>query len=66
MTATVNTLPFVMGQQAMQVTWDLLPGDFKGGFVETPEIITDKSNVLQFLSHPETLYPKPSKVYPSA
>jgi ribose transport system substrate-binding protein len=65
-TATVNTIPFVMGQQAMQVTMDILTGKFKGGYVETPEIITDKSNVLQFLSHPETLYPKPSKVYASA
>jgi ribose transport system substrate-binding protein len=63
-TATVNTMPFEMGRQAMQVTHDCLTGTFRGGFVETPEVITDKSNVLRFLCHPESLYPKPSKAYP--
>lgn len=62
-TATVNTTPFVMGQQAMQVMWDCLNGKFKGGFVETPTVIADKNNVNQFLCHPETLYPKPAKTY---
>jgi ribose transport system substrate-binding protein len=62
-TATVNTTPFEMGRVAMQVTMDCLTGKFHGGYVETPVVITDKTNVLQFLCHPESLYPKPSKAY---
>lgn len=63
MTATVNTTPFVMGQVVLQVTVDCLNGKYPGGWVETPTVIVDKTNVLQFLCHPETLYPKPSKTY---
>ena len=62
-TATVNTTPFVMGQIALQVALDGLYGNFKGGFVETPTVITDKANVLSFLQKPENLFPKPSKPY---
>ncbi len=62
-TATVNTTPFEMGRQAMQVMMDCLTGKFKGGYVETPTVIVDKNNIVQFLCHPERLYPKPVKSY---
>jgi ribose transport system substrate-binding protein len=62
-TATVDTTPFVMGQVAMQVVLDIFGKSFRGGFVETPTTIVDKSNVLEALRHPERLYPKPSKKY---
>jgi ribose transport system substrate-binding protein len=62
-TATVNTTPFEMGRTVLQVTMDCLAGKYKGGYVETPVQITTKSNVTQFLCHPERLYPKPSKTY---
>lgn len=62
-TATVDTTPYVMGQIALAVTADVLDNKFKGGWVETPTEIVDKTNVLDKLRHPERLYPKPSKQY---
>ncbi len=62
-TATVNTTPYLMGRIALQVGLDGLYGNFKGGYVETPTVIVDKANVLEYLRKPETLYPKPSKQY---
>lgn len=62
-TATVNTTPFEMGRQAMQVMMDCLNGKFRGGYVETPTVIVDKNNVTEFLCHPERLYPKPVTSY---
>ncbi len=62
-TATVNTTPYVMGQVALQVTYDCLNGDYPGGWTETPTTIADQSNAVEFLCHPETLYPKPSQEY---
>lgn len=62
-TATVNTTPFEMGRQAMQVMTDCLTGKFRGGYVETPTVIVDKNNVTAFLCHPERLYPKPVQTY---
>ncbi len=56
-TATVNTTPFVMGQVGLQVTMDCLNGVFPGGWVETPTVVVDKSNVLDYLCQPEKLYP---------
>lgn len=61
--ATANTTPFVMGQIAFQVAMDGLNGDFTGGFVETPSIVTDADNVLGFLQEPDKLYPAPSKEF---
>ena len=61
--ATANTTPFVMGRIALQVVIDSLNGKFTGGFVETPSVVTDASNVLSFLQKPEELFPAPSKVY---
>lgn len=61
--ATVNTSPFGMGEIALQVALDGLAGKFEGGYVETPTVIVDSENVIDFLSHPEALYPKPSKDY---
>jgi ribose transport system substrate-binding protein len=60
---TVNTTPYVMGQVVLTVTMDCLKGTYPGGWVETPVTIVDASNVINFLCHPETLYPKPSKTY---
>jgi ribose transport system substrate-binding protein len=60
---TVNTTPYVMGQVVLQVTLDCLAGTYPGGWVETPVTIVDSSNVINFLCHPETLDPKPSKEY---
>ncbi len=62
-TATVDTTPFVMGEIALDVAADVLDNKFPGGWVETPTRIVDKSNVVEVLQHPETLYPKPSKKY---
>lgn len=61
--ATANTTPFVMGQIAFQVAMDGLNGDFLGGFVETPSVVTDADNVLGFLQEPDKLYPAPSKEF---
>jgi ribose transport system substrate-binding protein len=62
-TGTSNTVPFVMGKITMQVAMDILNGKYPGGYVETPATITTKDNAVQFLSHPENLFPKPSKAY---
>lgn len=62
-TATVNTTPFEMGRQTMQVMMDCLNRKFRGGYVETPTVIVDRKNVVQFLCRPERLYPKPAKPY---
>ncbi|RKP51858.1 sugar ABC transporter substrate-binding protein [Pararobbsia silviterrae] len=62
-TATVNTAPFQMGETAFDVTMDVLSHKYKGGFVETPAQIVDKTNVLPILKDPASLYPKPSKAY---
>lgn len=61
--ATVNTTPFVMGQIALSVTLDAMKGKFKGGFVETPTTIVDKSNVTAVLKDAASLHPKPSRSY---
>lgn len=62
-TATVNTTPFVMGEIALQVAMDVLNGKYPGGWTETPTTITDKTNVVSFLCHPENLFPQPSQKY---
>lgn len=61
--ATLNTDPFQMGRIALQVALDGLVGRFDGGYVETPTVIVDRENVMDYLQNPETLYPKPSKSY---
>jgi ribose transport system substrate-binding protein len=62
-TATVNTTPFVMGKVVLQVTMDCLNGVYPGGWTETPTVIVDQTNALDYLCHPENLYPKPSQEY---
>jgi ribose transport system substrate-binding protein len=62
-TATVNTVPFQMGQAAMSVTLDALNNKIQGGFFEIPTEIVDGNNVVPVLQHPEKLHPKPSKAY---
>jgi ribose transport system substrate-binding protein len=59
----VNTTPFVMGQVGLQVTMDCLNGVFPGGWVETPTVVVDKSNVLDYLCQPEKLYPEVAGTY---
>ncbi len=62
-TATVNTVPFLMGQAAMHATLDALDHKFPGGWVEIPTEIVDGTNVIAVLQKPEKLYPKPSKAF---
>lgn len=62
-TATVNTTPYVMGQIVLQVALDGLYGNFDGGFVETPTVIVDQDNAVEYLQEPGKLFPKPSKEY---
>jgi ribose transport system substrate-binding protein len=62
-TATVNTVPFLMGQAAMKATLDALNHKFPGGWVEIPTEIVDADNVVSVLQQPEKLYPQPSKSY---
>jgi ribose transport system substrate-binding protein len=62
-TATVNTTPFIMGKVALQVLMDVLNGTYPGGWTETPTVNTDKANVVEFLCHPEKLFPQPSMEY---
>jgi ribose transport system substrate-binding protein len=61
--ATVNTTPFTMGKVALQVAMDCLNKVFPGGWVETPTVIVDSTNVLNYLCKPENLYPAPSQEY---
>lgn len=56
-TATVNTTPFVMGQVGLQVTMDCLNGVYPGGWTETPTVVVDQSNVMEYICQPEKLYP---------
>lgn len=61
--ATVNTTPFVMGEVVLQVAMDCLNGEYPGGWVETPTVIVDQTNVEGYLCQPDKLYPKPSEEY---
>lgn len=47
--ATTDTNPFGMGEVAMQIVLDAIDGYFRGGFVEQPTTIVDRSNVSKFL-----------------
>ncbi len=60
---TVHTAPYEMGSIVLQVALDGLAGRFEGGYVETPTIIVDSENVLDYLREPDSLYPRPSKEY---
>jgi len=62
-TGTVNTTPFVMGKVALQVALDCLNKVYPGGWTETPVVIVNQTNAIDFLCKPENLYPKPSKEY---
>jgi ribose transport system substrate-binding protein len=62
-TATVNTTPFVMGEVVLQVTVDCINGSYPGGWVETPTVVVNQSNVLNYLCRPETLFPPVSGSY---
>lgn len=61
--ATVDSVPFVMGKVAMTVALEALDHKFAGGWVEIPTRIVDADNVIPILQQPETLYPAPSKTY---
>ncbi|MBN1966110.1 MAG: substrate-binding domain-containing protein, partial [Anaerolineae bacterium] len=62
-TATVNTTPYVMGQVALQVTMDCLNGVYPGGWTETPTVVVDNSNVMEYICHPEALFPPLAEEY---
>ncbi|MBL8153694.1 MAG: sugar ABC transporter substrate-binding protein [Anaerolineae bacterium] len=62
-TATVNTTPFVMGQVALQVARDCLGGSFPGGWVETPTVVVNQSNAMEYICKPETLFPPLAGTY---
>jgi ABC-type sugar transport system substrate-binding protein len=49
LTATVDAVPYLMGEIAMQIVLDSLSGKFKGGWVETTATIRDASNVSDVL-----------------
>ncbi len=62
-TATVNTTPFVMGEVVLQVAMDCVGGSYPGGWVETPTVVVNQANVLNYLCRPETLFPPVSGTY---
>jgi ribose transport system substrate-binding protein len=62
-TATVNTTPFVMGQVGLQVTMDCLNGVYPGGWTETPTVVVDHSNVMDYICQPEKLFPPLAEEY---
>lgn len=62
-TATVSASPFNTGETALQIAVEALNKTFEGGYVEIPTKIVDKNNVMDYLKHPETLYPSPLKSY---
>ncbi|GIL14660.1 MAG: hypothetical protein BroJett038_33800 [Chloroflexota bacterium] len=62
-TATVNTTPYVMGQVVLQVAQDCLTGQFPGGWVETPTVVVNESNVMDYICKPETLFPPLAGTY---
>ena len=61
--ATVNTTPFEMGEQVLDVMMDCLNKEFTGFYVETPTQIVDQDNVMEYLCQEDRLYPPPSKDY---
>jgi len=61
--ATVNTTPFEMGEVVLETVAECLNGTFDGFFVETPTVVVDGENAIDFLRQPERLYPKPSRDY---
>lgn len=61
--ATVDSVPYLMGTAAMHVVLDALDHKFAGGWVEIPTRIVDSENVISILQNPATLYPAPSKQY---
>ncbi len=61
--ATVMTHPFQMGEQALEVMVDCLNKEFDGFFLEIPTTVVEKEDAGEFLCHPESLHPKPSKSY---
>ncbi|MES2666919.1 MAG: sugar ABC transporter substrate-binding protein [Pseudomonadota bacterium] len=63
LSATVNSVPFLMGEVALNVALDAIDGTFPGGWVEIPTQIVDADNVVSVLQAPEKLYPAPSKSY---
>lgn len=62
-TATVSASPFNTGEVAIQVAVEALNKSFKGGYIEIPTKVVDKNSVMDYLKHPETLYPSPLKSY---
>lgn len=61
--ATVNTTPYLMGETVMEVTDACLRGSFDGFYVETPTVIVDATNAMEYICQPESLFPPLSKDY---
>jgi ribose transport system substrate-binding protein len=61
--ATVMTHPFQMGEQVLEVMLDCLNKELDGFFHEIPTVVVEKKDASEFLCHPESLHPKPSKSY---
>lgn len=60
-TATMNTFPYIQGLTAGQIVWNCLNNaNFKGGWFQTPGVLTTSSNIQKLMSHPGLLYPKPT------
>ncbi len=55
--ATVNTTPYVMGEIAVDAVVDCLNGSYPGGWVETPTVVVNEANVLEYICQPDTLFP---------
>jgi hypothetical protein len=47
----------------LHVTMDCLNKAYPGGWTETPTVIVDSTNVLNYLCVPENLYPAPAEEY---
>jgi hypothetical protein len=52
-----------MGQVALQVTMDCLKGVYPGGWTETPTVVVDQSNVMDYICEPDKLYPPLAGTY---
>jgi ribose transport system substrate-binding protein len=61
--ATMNTVPVLQGETAMQVMHECLTHTFKGFYVETSSTLVTRANVLEVLKDYKMLWPKPKHRY---
>jgi len=55
--ATLYTNPIGMGETVMRVVLDIFKEKFTGGFVETPTLVVDRTNVDQYWQRPFAVIP---------